>query len=219
MYLFTPGGRTPGTVRPLRAHLSRHLPQRPSQIPDGCAIRVLTPDRRLGLKDEIQGPYAHNLARETGDFIIRRRDGLTSYQLAVVLDDAAQGVTQVMRGSDLLSSTPRQILLQGYLGLPTPDYGHLPVAVRPGRGKLSKQTGASALPQDDPLPALVAALSVLGQRPPPELLEATIDELWAWALVHWRTRAIPRTPTVPAPPALDRRSIRDWLSRGLPQER
>ena len=114
--------------------------------------------------DRLQGAQRQELARDVGDFVVRRSDGLFAYQLAVVVDDGEQQITDVVRGADLLSSTPRQILLQDLLGLPTPAYLHVPVAINPSGEKLSKQTRAAALP-DKPLPVLLAAWRFLGQPP------------------------------------------------------
>lgn len=154
--------------------------------------RVLAPDRHVGFVDAVQGAYGQNLAREVGDFVILRRDGLWSYQLAVVVDDAYQGISEVVRGADLLDSTPRQLYLQEVLDLRAPTYLHLPVLVGEGADKLSKQNGAAPLPWSDPRPPLITILSLLGQHPPKELSEGTLDALWRWATNHWRPESIPR---------------------------
>jgi glutamyl-Q tRNA(Asp) synthetase len=174
------GPRYPGTCRP-----GPSQPNRPG------AIRLRTDDHPLGFHDRIQGSYHQRLESEVGDFVIRRADGVFAYQLAVVVDDAAQGVTEVVRGSDLLDSTPRQIYLQRLLGLPTPAYAHLPVVLDGWGNKLSKQTGATPLDAERPGPALVAALRWLGQTPPPDLARAPLTELWQWALTHWQPGQIP----------------------------
>ncbi|GAB4296904.1 MAG: tRNA glutamyl-Q(34) synthetase GluQRS [Thiohalomonadaceae bacterium] len=161
------------------------------------ALRVRTDGRVIEFSDRLQGVQRQNLEREVGDFVVRRADGLWAYQLAVVVDDAAQGVTDVVRGSDLLDSTPRQIHLQRLLGLPTPGYLHLPVAVNAAGEKLSKQTYAPALPMDNPLPPLWQALTFLGQQPPAELLEGDVPVLWQWAIVHWDAAKIPATRALP----------------------
>lgn len=129
------------------------------------AWRVRVDAAVVAYTDGVQGPQRQDLAREVGDFIVRRADGLFAYQLAVVVDDAAQGITSVMRGADLLASTPRQIYLQQCLGLRMPEYLHVPVAIDDTGQKLSKQTNARALP-DDPLPSLLAAWRFLDQRMP-----------------------------------------------------
>ncbi len=120
-------------------------------------------DARIEFEDVLQGLYTQNLRNEVGDFVLRRVDGLWAYQLAVVVDDAAQGITEVVRGADLLDSTPRQILLQRLLGLPTPKYLHLPL-VRDQHGtKLSKSTQGPSVDPHNPMPVLRAALKFLGQ--------------------------------------------------------
>ncbi len=148
------------------------------------AYRLRVPAETVTFRDRVCGPCGHNLANEVGDFVIRRADGLFAYQLAVVVDDAWQGITQVVRGADLLLSTPRQIHLQRLLGLPTPDYAHLPLVLDENGRKLSKQSDARPVDPDDPIPALVAALAFLGQPPPPER-PATVEGLWQWAIPRW----------------------------------
>jgi glutamyl-Q tRNA(Asp) synthetase len=149
------------------------------------AIRVRTSDDAIGYDDLLQGPQSQRLESESGDFVIRRRDGLIAYQLAVAADDSAQGITQVMRGIDLMDSTPRQIHLQRLLGFATPQYAHVPVAVDARGRKLSKSTGARAVPIGEPRPVLVQALQALGQLTPAGLADATLDAIWTWAREHW----------------------------------
>jgi glutamyl-Q tRNA(Asp) synthetase len=151
--------------------------------------------------DRLQGAQRQELARDVGDFVVRRSDGLFAYQLAVVVDDGDQQITDVVRGADLLSSTPRQILLQDLLRLPTPTYLHVPVAINQSGEKLSKQTRAVALP-DTPLPALLEAWRFLGQPPfaePP----ADVAEFWKYAKASWRSTRLPPVPMLPAPAAMD----------------
>lgn len=147
-------------------------------------VHVAWRDRRLG-------PQHQNVSREVGDFVLRRADGLWAYQLAVVADDAAQGVTQVVRGADLADNTARQILLQAALGLPTPGYLHTPLVLGPNGEKLSKQNGAQALDVGDPLAALNQAARVLG-------LPAHAGPL-ADALATW----VNTWPALPAPAGAD----------------
>jgi glutamyl-Q tRNA(Asp) synthetase len=132
-----------------------------------------------------------------GDFILLRADGLFAYQLTVVLDDADQDITHVVRGADLLDSTPRQIGLQQCLGVPTPQYAHLPVAVNAAGEKLSKQTQAEALDDNNPVPALWQALDFLGQHPSRELRSGSLADLWQWALRNWSLARVPKQKTLP----------------------
>jgi glutamyl-Q tRNA(Asp) synthetase len=134
-----------------------------------------------------------------GDFVVLRADGLFAYQLAVVVDDAEQGVTHVVRGADLIDSTVRQLCLQRKLGLAQPEYLHLPAAVNAAREKLSKQTRARSIDGARPQAALRAALCYLGQEAPVGLEEADLHSLWAWAVEHWRRASLPRCRTLPAP--------------------
>lgn len=131
-----------------------------------CAWRLRAPDQVIDFHDAVFGAQAQNLRDAAGDFVLRRIEGWHAYQLAVVVDDAAQGITEVVRGQDLLDSTPRQVYLQRLLGLPQPDYLHLPLALdREGR-KLAKRDRDHPLDADAPLPALHAALRLLGQPLP-----------------------------------------------------
>jgi glutamyl-Q tRNA(Asp) synthetase len=153
--------------------------------------RMRVPDCELGFDDRVQGALRQNLEREVGDFILLRADGQYAYQLAVVLDDALQGVNSVVRGADLLDSTPRQIWLQQRLGVPTPRYAHLPVATNAAGEKLSKQTQAAAI---DPLrgsAALAEVLQFLGHPVPPSLRAAPLVEFWQWAVAAWSIDKVP----------------------------
>ncbi len=157
-------------------------------------------DAVIAFDDALQGEVRQDLGRDVGDFVLLRADGLFAYQLAVVVDDAAQGITDVVRGADLLDSTPRQILLQRLLGLPTPRYLHLPVATNAAGEKLSKQTGAPALDRSHPAPALVAGLRFLGQPMPAELERATARTVLEWAAANWDRARVPRRRAiVPTP--------------------
>ncbi len=152
-------------------------------------LRVTATDGVIGFDDAVQGHYAQDLARDVGDFVLARADGWTAYQLAVVVDDAAQGITEVVRGADLLDSTPRQILLQRRLGLPTPAYLHVPLATDGTGHKLSKQLASQPIDAADPLPALRAALRFLGQE---AALAVTPAELLAQAVARFDRHGIPR---------------------------
>jgi glutamyl-Q tRNA(Asp) synthetase len=153
-------------------------------------------EETIVLHDGIQGELRQNLAREFGDFVVRRADNIVAYHLAVVVDDAWQGITEVVRGADLLDSTPRQIQLQRLLGLPTPRYAHLPIAANVQGQKLSKQNGARAIAEDRPARTLHACLEFLGQRPDPRLQHATPAEVLQWGIAHWNLAEVPRRATV-----------------------
>ena len=179
----------PGTCRTGVSHPER-----------AAAIRLRTDDREICFKDRIQGRQSQRLATEAGDFVIRRADELFTYQLVVVVDDGLQNITDIVRGSDLLEVTPRQIYLQRLLGFATPRYAHLPIAVDRRRAKLSKQTQAPPLDDRCPTPALFAALRFLKQEPPAVLARDNLATLWQWALSHWRPQRIPRTMAKYWPP-------------------
>lgn len=150
-----------------------------------AALRLRVPDRDIGFIDLIRGAQRQNLAREVGDVVLRRVDGLIAYQLAVVVDDAAQGITHVVRGEDLADNTPRQILLQRALGLPTPHYLHTPLVLAPNGEKLSKQNGAAALDMDDPMKALCVAATTLNL---PAADTTTVSQALAFWAQAWGNR-------------------------------
>ncbi|MGZ5582805.1 MAG: tRNA glutamyl-Q(34) synthetase GluQRS [Usitatibacter sp.] len=158
-----------------------------------AAERIVTRPEMIAFEDRVQGRISQDVAREIGDFVLKRRDGLHAYQLAVVVDDAQQGLTDVVRGADLLWSTPRQITLQRRLGLPTPRYLHVPVVVNARGEKLSKQTLAPAIEAGN-ADALHAALQFLGQRPVDAATPAAILEL---ARAAWDPSRIPRATSGP----------------------
>lgn len=161
----------------------------PGREPRAWRLSVAGPVEFL---DRIQGAQSQQLERDVGDFVLLRADGQFAYQLAVVVDDAEQGITHVVRGADLLDSTPRQIFLQRCLAYPGPVYAHLPVATNAAGEKLSKQTRAPALVAERAAQNLVGALEFLGQAPPAELAEAGVAEVWAWAREYWDFARIPR---------------------------
>ena len=154
--------------------------------------RMRVANERIAFDDAVQGECSQSLDESVGDFVIRRADGIFAYHLAVVLDDADGLMTEIVRGADLLDSTPRQIHLQRCLDLPTPGYAHLPVAVNANGQKLSKQTFAEPIADKPAADLLVAALDFLGQQPHFRLRDASLDDLWSWAVDHWRLGSVPR---------------------------
>jgi glutamyl-Q tRNA(Asp) synthetase len=161
---------------------------------EGRAWRVRTnsissPSKGEGVvefDDELQGHFTQRLESEIGDFVVKRADGLFAYQFAVVVDDAYQNITHVVRGCDLINSTPRQIYLQKLLNLSTPHYMHLPVAVNAAGEKLSKQTLAAAVTINNSADTLHRVLNFLRQQPPLELLGETPNKILGWAIANWR---------------------------------
>lgn len=162
-----------------------------------AAIRLRVPELEYRFVDRVQGEYRQHLGREVGDFVIRRRDGLYAYQLAVVLDDAWQGITDIVRGADLLDSTPRQLYLQELLGLHQPRYLHVPLITQPDGHKLGKSYRSPPLTEDQAPPLLLRALRALGQTPPADLNGASVAQIMAWGAAHWDAALIPRTLSVP----------------------
>lgn len=159
-----------------------------------CAARLCVPSSTyIQFEDRVFGRQYEDLSQTVGDFVLYRRDGLFAYQLAVVVDDAAQGITHIVRGADLLDNTARQIYLQQQLGYPRINYAHLPLIVNHLGEKLSKQTGATALDlTTNPSPVLWQLLGLLGQHPPSCLQFSAKDELLMWAIAHWQFANIPK---------------------------
>lgn len=183
----------PGSIEPVYAGTCR------SGLPPGRApraLRVKVDDADIRFSDRVQGPRREDLHTTSGDFIVRRADGLFAYQLAVVVDDAAQGITDVVRGSDLLDNTARQIHLQRCLDLLTPRYLHLPVATGADGSKLSKQNHAPAADSAAGSALLWRVLRFLGQQPPAELSTVPLDTFWSWAIAHWNVADIPTVPQI-----------------------
>ena len=159
------------------------------------AIRLRVPDgTTVAFDDAIQGRFEQDVAATVGDVVLRRADGPWAYQLAVVVDDAAQGITDVARGADLLDSTPRQILLQRALGLPTPRYAHLPLVLDADGRKLSKSLASRPVDAADPLPALNAAWAALGQSPAVVPRAGSVEAWQRAALAAFEPAAIPPGP-------------------------
>lgn len=178
------GSAYPGTCR--------EGPTRPAPT----AVRFRVPDGSVHFNDRIQGPQRRDW-RALGDVVIRRRDGIAAYQLAVVVDDAWQGVTDVVRGTDLLDSTAWQIAIGRALDLAPVRHAHLPVLVEPDGAKLSKSRHAVAVDAGSARQSLHAALTLLGLELPPELDGAPVRELWAWALPRWTLEGLRGVRTVP----------------------
>ena len=155
------------------------------------AWRLRVPDQELCFVDRVQGEVRQNLQREVGDCVLLRADGQYAYQLAVVVDDGAQGVNAVVRGVDLLDSTARQIWLQQRLGLPMPSYAHLPVVVNAAGEKLSKQTRAAAVEVSGGSALLGQAIAFLGHPVPEMLRGAAVAEFWRWAIDSWSMARVP----------------------------
>ncbi|HUV99408.1 MAG TPA: tRNA glutamyl-Q(34) synthetase GluQRS [Gallionella sp.] len=161
-----------------------------AQGKDVRSWRVRVNDTHIVFHDRMQGNIAQELATEVGDFVVLRADGLFAYQLAVAVDDAAQGITDVVRGADLLYSTPRQIYLQQLLRLATPAYMHLPVAVNAQGQKLSKQTLAQPVDKNKAVATFFDALVFLRQQPPAELRLGSVGQILEWAIANWKTNAL-----------------------------
>lgn len=167
-----------------------HQGQCNSPVRTDYAWRFLCPKGTRTVSDDLQADQYYDLANDIGDFVIRRRDGLWSYQLAVVVDDAEQQVTHVVRGIDLIDSTVRQQLLQHALGYTTPKYTHIPVAVEANGQKLSKQNLALALKREDASESLWQALYWLGQHPPEALRGAYCEEILDWGALNWQPNVL-----------------------------
>lgn len=185
----------PGTCRMPSSPLSRH-----NDEPFSCRLNVaacLSPCV-VEFDDRIRGRQHHDVASDTGDFVLRRRDGLHAYQLAVVVDDALQGVTDIVRGADLLDNTARQIVLQNALGYGSPRYAHLPVVLNASGQKLSKRSGATRIEQGDPGTSLVKALSHLGIETPSDLSGESPTQVLRWAQTAWADSGPIRRSRMPA---------------------
>ncbi|KDN97280.1 tRNA glutamyl-Q(34) synthetase GluQRS [Pseudomonas donghuensis] len=164
---------------------------------ENAAIRLRVPELVYHFDDRVQGHFQQHLGREVGDFVIRRRDGLYAYQLAVVLDDAWQGVTDIVRGADLLDNTPRQLYLQELLGLAQPRYLHVPLIVQPDGHKLGKSYRSPPLAADQATALLLRALRALGQTTEAGMEQGTPAEVLAHAALHWNPDILPRRLSVP----------------------
>jgi glutamyl-Q tRNA(Asp) synthetase len=157
-----------------------------------AAVRLRTEPGHITFNDRIQGTYRQDVSGAVGDFVLKRRDQIVAYVLSVVVDDAAQGVTHIVRGADLLDNTPRQMYLQRLLGLAAPNYAHVPVLTEANDAKLAKSRRSVHVRADSPLPQLLSVFSLLGLAPPTPLRSAAIHEAWAWAVAEWSIDKVPR---------------------------
>jgi glutamyl-Q tRNA(Asp) synthetase len=181
---------TQGAVYP--GHCRSHTPA--ADVASAIRVKVRR-ECPIAIADRLQLPLDQDLQSEVGDFVVQRKDGLYAYQLAVVIDDEYQGINQVLRGSDLYDSTPRQVYLQEVLDLPTPDYAHIPVITNPAGQKLSKQTHAVALNNSDALQNLRLALRFLGQAVHAEANNT--DRLLRDAIDSWQLQSVPARAGIP----------------------
>jgi glutamyl-Q tRNA(Asp) synthetase len=170
----------PGTCRALA---------RPAAADTATRLRVEAD--LISFTDGIQGTFRQNVATAVGDLIIKRRDQVFAYLLAVVTDDAAQGVNHIVRGADLLDNTPRQIYLQRRLGVDTPRYAHVPVLTEADDSKLSKSKRSVRADGADPHAQLLSVFSLLGMSPPVQLKTAHLTDMWQWGITHWNKNAVP----------------------------
>jgi glutamyl-Q tRNA(Asp) synthetase len=167
-------------------------------VPSGqlYALRIKSDGRDIRFEDRLQGAICQNLAAEHGDFILKRKEGIVSYQLACVIDDHLQGVTHVVRGFDLVDSTPKQIYLQQLLGLPTPSYLHVPLIIDNHGYKLSKQTLAEAVTMRNTPVVMLQLLELLKQKPPHGLKQASCPEMLEWAVQNWNPEPLMKTHAI-----------------------
>ncbi len=176
--------RYPGTCR----HL--HRDEVEIDASGAAALRYRAPEATVSFDDRVQGRFTQNVAHSFGDFLIERKDGIPSYALCVVVDDARDGVTDVVRGADLLERTPRQVVLQRALGIATPTYAHVPALTEPGGSKLSKSRRSVGVGHA-PTQILTQVFALLGLAPPASLGAESMPECWNWAKRHWNMRCVP----------------------------
>lgn len=164
------------------------------QLPS--SLRVKSTAVNISFTDELQGKQSHAFSKQYGDFIIRRKDHITAYQLAVVIDDHRQNITHVVRGYDLLDSTAKQIFLQNMLVYKSPYYCHFPVIIDPYGNKLSKQKCAQAVSTDNPENTLFCLLTLLQQKPPKHLKKASVQTILNWGINNWKSGPLNNIHTV-----------------------
>ena len=160
------------------------------------SVRLRVPDLEVSFDDRVQRTISEWLPEQSGDYILRRADGLFAYQLAVVVDDADQDITDIVRGADLLDSTCQQIALQRVLGYATPDYLHLPLVVNEHGEKLSKQTHARPVTANHAVTTLCSALRALGQPVPDDAAGCNLTDFWEQAVSSWQVERIPMTQII-----------------------
>ena len=168
----------------------------PSIALSDCAIRLKATPDIISFNDGIQGSFSQQLNTDVGDFVLKRKDGLFAYQLAVTVDDAYQAITHCVRGSDLLDSTPRQIYLQRFLQPQTIEYSHIPIIINQQKQKLSKQNHAQELNDDECCDNLLTALRYLNQPLPNSDLRRNTSDILNWATTHWSQERIPKTVSI-----------------------
>ncbi len=171
----------------------RKGPRRPGAE---LAARLRVDPGYVQFTDCIQGAFRQDVSLASGDLILKRRDGCYAYLLAVVVDDAYQDVTKIVRGADLLDHTPAQIYLQRCLGLPSPSYAHVPALVEPGGEKLSKSARSVALARDTAISQLIYVFELLGLDPPASLRSVRLAAAWDWAIEQWDMRPLARRPSL-----------------------
>lgn len=189
-------------MQSLRGLYDGHCRQHPPAPEDSCAVRIKVPNEVWSFQDRIQGTCEQNLARDCGDFVLYRRDNVPAYQLAVAVDDDWQNITHIVRGYDLLDSTPRQLYLQNALEISQPVYAHIPLASSDSGQKLSKQNLARPLDAANAGESLYQALKFLGQQPPGALRHEAPATQIAWAISHWDIQTVPKLATIPVGPVL-----------------
>ena len=168
----------------------------PSVALSDCAIRLKATPDIISFNDSIQGTFSQQLNTDVGDFVLKRKDGLFAYQLAVTVDDVYQEITHCVRGSDLLDSTPRQIYLQRFLQPQTIKYSHIPIIINQQKQKLSKQNHAQELNDDECCENLLTALRYLNQPLPNSDLRSNTSDILNWATTHWSQERIPQTVSI-----------------------
>lgn len=184
-------------IRSLGSVYDGHCRERGLKSSIETAIRLKVDDSAISFTDAVQGIYSQNLINEVGDFVIQRKDGLFAYQLAVVVDDAYQDITHIVRGYDLLDSTPRQIHIQRLMGYSTPNYAHIPIIVNEQGQKLSKQHFAESIDTANAAAQIFSALQFLNQNPPQTLKRDSCKSILEWAISSWDIQAVPKLANMP----------------------